>query len=133
MLDCQLVTVIRSPVGQQQARQTDDERIRGVVDQDATVGPGPNGVTTGDGGLPAARQAPNSHQQGGRRRLRQVRMRSGWGEFIAGLYGSGVYLRHLMRALEQHRPWWVIVLDSAIVIAGLAYASYGVLKWFTPR
>ncbi|HST83422.1 MAG TPA: hypothetical protein VLL08_16950 [Kineosporiaceae bacterium] len=103
------------------------------MDQDVTVGLGPDGVTTGGGGSPAASHPPNPHRRGGRSRLRQVRMRSGWGEFIAGLYGSGVYLRHVMRALEQHRPWWVIGLYSAIVIAGLAYASYGVLKWITSR
>jgi hypothetical protein len=112
----------------------DDQRMWGdVVDQNVTVSLDPNGVTTGGGDLPAASQAPNPHRHGGRGRLRQVRMRSGWGEFLAGLYGSGLYLRYLIRALEQHRPWWMIGFNSVIVIAGLAYASYGVLKWFTPR
>jgi hypothetical protein len=117
------------------ASSADGRRTDGgdVVDEDVTVGLGSNGVTTGDGDLPAARQAPNPHRQGDRRGLRQIRMPSGWGEFIAGLYGSGVSLRHLIRALEQHWPWWYIVLYGALVIAGLAYASYGVLKWFTPR
>jgi hypothetical protein len=112
----------------------DDERMRGdVMEQHVTTRLGPNGVAAGDGGLPRASLAPNPHRHGGRSRLRQVRMRSGWGEFIAGLYGSAVFLRYLMQALEQHRPRWIIGLFGAIVLAGLAYAGYGVFKWWTAR
>jgi hypothetical protein len=109
----------------------DDERMRGdVVDQDVPVGLDPDGVAAGDGGLPGAAGAPQSHPVA-RKGLRRFRVRSGWGEPLLGLIAAGASLRHVMQAVDRHQPWWT-GFHTVFVIGALTYAAFGVLKWCYP-